>query len=246
MAHDILLEENDRTDRIIEDALGNGPKVYVDMTNNSDFEGEDDEDEDEDEIESSSSSDASSSTKHISDRLEGVDRQEAFLHELHDRSKLGLLDTLEDMRVAFHTLLDEDVDGKAVMYIPQSFPIHLAHMFFQRTDPFNVMVKNYEAKQDEMMVKQVERFNKELEYLQQKLRDNLRDDTQVMVKYMKVDNDTKENELFTLRAEHTRLTLQHAMLVSDHELLQNKVSVQVSDTRDDALNYEHYQTQIDD
>ena len=243
MQDDFLQEENAETDRIIEDAEGKGPKVYVDETNLSDSEdGEDDEEDEEDESESSSSSDASSSTEHISDRLEGIARQEAFLLELHDRSKLGLLDTVEDMRVAFHTLLDEDVNGKAVMYIPHSFSIHLAHMFFQRTDPFNVMVKNYEAKQNEMMVKQVERFNKELEYLQQKLRDNLREDTQVMVKYMKDDNDAKESELFNLKADLKRLTLQHAMIVSDHEMLTNKVS----DTNEDTLNYEVYQTQIDD
>jgi hypothetical protein len=64
----------------------------------------------------------------------------------------------------------------------------------------------------------VERFKKELDYLQQKLRDNLHEDTQAMVKVMKENNDAKESELFALKAEHKRLTLQHTLLISDHEL----------------------------
>jgi hypothetical protein len=52
-------------------------------------------------------------------------------------------------------------------------------MFFQRVDPFNVMIKNYEEKQNEMLEKQVERFKKEIDYLPQKLKENLREDTKL-------------------------------------------------------------------
>jgi hypothetical protein len=69
------------------------------------------------------------------------------------------------------------------------------------------MIKNYEEKQNEMMEKQVERFKIEMDYLQKKLKGNLHEDTKVMVRFMKEDNDIKENELVALRLEHKRLTL---------------------------------------
>jgi hypothetical protein len=60
---------------------------------------------------------------------------------------------------------------------------------------------------------------------------------------MKDDNDTKEKELVALRLEHKRLTLQHTLLVSDHEMLK----IKFSDTSGNAPNsYEQYQRQIDD
>ena len=68
--------------------------------------------------------------------------EEDLLNELEKRSKDGLLDTLEDTRVAFQTLLGDGVmDGETIMYIPHSYTINLAHMLFQRVDPFNVMIK---------------------------------------------------------------------------------------------------------
>ncbi len=58
--------------------------------------------------------------------------------------------------VAFRTLLDiTDVYGKDEIYVPRTFTVDLAYRFFQRTDPFNVMIKNYEEKQNEMMEKQI-------------------------------------------------------------------------------------------
>ena len=58
-------------------------------------------------------------------------------------------------------------------------------MFFQRTDPFNVMIKNYEKKQDEMLKKQIDRCKKEMEYWPQKMKENLHEDTSAMVKLMR-------------------------------------------------------------
>jgi hypothetical protein len=118
------------------------------------------------------------------------DGEQNFLNELEERSKLGLLDTLEDTYVTFRTILgEEDIDGKEDMFIPHSFTVNLTYMFFQRIDPFNVMIKNYEEKQNEMMGKQVERCKKEMDYLQQKLKENFHEDTKAMVRFMKEDNE---------------------------------------------------------
>ncbi len=60
---------------------------------------------------------------------------------------------------------------------------------------------------------------------------------------MKEDNDTKEQELINLKMDHKRLTLQHTLLASDHELLKMKYS----ETSENApSSYEQYQRQIDD
>ncbi len=60
---------------------------------------------------------------------------------------------------------------------------------------------------------------------------------------MKEDNDTKEKDLAALKLEHKRLTLQHILLLSDHEMLK----IKYSDTSENAPNSNaHYQRQIDD
>ncbi len=93
------------------------------------------------------------------------------------------------------------------------------------------------------MQTQVARFKKEMGYLQEKLKENLREDTKAMVRIMREDNNAKEKELFALKSEHKRLTLQYTLLVSDHEMLK----IKFSDTSDNAPNsYEQYQRQIDD
>ncbi len=60
---------------------------------------------------------------------------------------------------------------------------------------------------------------------------------------MKEDNDAKEKELVAIKLAHKRLTLQHTVLVSDHEMFK----IKFSDTSGNAPNsYEQYQSQIDD
>ena len=90
--------------------------------------------------------------------------EDNFLRELEERHKLGLLETIEDTYMAFSTLLGEpNILGSDDMYIPHSFTVRLAFSFFQRIDPFNLMIKHYEEIQEEMMSKQEERFAKEME-----------------------------------------------------------------------------------
>ena len=74
------------------------------------------------------------------------------------------------------------------------------------------------------MEKQEERCKKEMEYLKQKLKENLHEDMKGMVKLMKEDNEAKEEELINLKMDHKRFTLEHTLLTSDHELLVMKYS----------------------
>ncbi len=93
------------------------------------------------------------------------------------------------------------------------------------------------------MEKQEERCKKEMDYLKQKLKENLHEDTKAMVKLMKEENEAKELELINLKMDHKRLSLQHTLLASDHELLKMKYST----TSENApSSCEQYQRQIDD
>ena len=78
------------------------------------------------------------------------------------------------------------------------------------------MIKHYEDIQEEMMAKREIRFAKEMEYLKKKLKENLHEDTKVMVKFMKDDNHDKELEIINFKMDLKRLTLQHTLLTSDH------------------------------
>ncbi len=105
-----------------------------------------DEDEASEQKDSEDQSSSSEDDEASEDTFIGMSKEdENFLKELEERSKLCLLDTLEDTHVAFRTLLDITNDhGKDEMYVPHTFTVGLAHRFYQRTDPFNVMIKNYE------------------------------------------------------------------------------------------------------
>ena len=60
---------------------------------------------------------------------------------------------------------------------------------------------------------------------------------------MQDDNHTKELDIINLKMDLKRLTLQHTLLTSDHELLKKKYS----GTNENApSSYEQYQRQIDD
>ena len=70
--------------------------------------------------------------------------EDQFLRELEERHRLGLLETIQDTYMAFSDLLGQpNVLGKDDMYIPHSFTVHLAFAFFQRIDPFNLIIKHY-------------------------------------------------------------------------------------------------------
>jgi hypothetical protein len=93
------------------------------------------------------------------------------------------------------------------------------------------------------MEKQEERCKKEMEYLKQKLKENLHEDMKGMVKLMTEENEAKEEELINLKMDHKRLHLQHTLLASDHELMKMKYST----TSENApSSFEQYQCQIND
>ncbi len=82
-----------------------------------------------------------------------------FLENLEKLAASGDLDTVEGVKQAFINAFGEE------MLVSGGFVFNLTHKLFQRTDPFNRLVKNYEDKQDEMMRAQRSFVKDEMAYL---------------------------------------------------------------------------------
>ncbi len=112
-----------------------------------------------------------------------------FLENLEKLAASGDLDTVECVRQAFVNAFGEE------MLVSEGFVFNLTHKLFQRTDPFNRLVKNYEDKQDEMMRAQRNFVKDEMAYLHRKMREQLKKDSTVLAKVMQETHDKREVEL---------------------------------------------------
>jgi hypothetical protein len=128
----------------------------------------------------------------------------------------GDLDSVEGVRQAFVNALGEE------MLVSGGFVFNLTHKLFQRTDPFNRLVKNYEDKQDEMMRAQRNFVKDEMAYLHRKMREQLKKDLTVLAKVMQETHDKREVELRQLRAENKKSAIDLALHVSDFQLYKLK------------------------
>ncbi len=139
-----------------------------------------------------------------------------FLENLEKLAASGDLDTVEGVRQAFINAFGEE------MLVSGGFVFNLTHKLFQRTDPFNHLVKNYEDKQDEMMRAQRSFVNNEMAYLHRKMKEQLTKDSTVLAKVMQETHDKREVELRQLRAENKKSTIDLALHISDFQLFKMK------------------------
>jgi hypothetical protein len=145
-----------------------------------------------------------------------------FLENLEKLAASGDLDTVEGVRQAFVNAFGEE------MFVSGGFVFNLTHKLFQRTDPFNRLVKNYEDKQEEMMraqrnLRAQRNFVKdEMAYLHRKMREQLTKDSTVLAKVMQEVHDKREVELRSLRAENKKSAINLALLLSDFQLFKRK------------------------
>ncbi len=128
----------------------------------------------------------------------------------------GDLDTVEGVKQAFVNAFGEE------MLVCGGFVFNLTHKLFQRTDPFNCLVKNYEDKQDEMMRAQRSFVKDEMAYLHRKMREQLTKDSTVLAKVMQEVHDKREVELRQLRAENKKSAIDLALHLSDFQLFKRK------------------------
>jgi hypothetical protein len=109
------------------------------------------------------------------------------------------------------------------LLVSGGFVFNLTHKLFQRTDPFNRIVKIYEDKQDEMMRAQRNAVKDEMAYLHRKMREQLTKDTADMAKVMQEATDKREEEIRRLKADNKKkLNLAQTLLVSDFQLFKRK------------------------
>jgi hypothetical protein len=70
---------------------------------------------------------------------------------------------------------------KLSLQVSGDFLFNLTHKLFERSDPFNQIVKNYEKRQDEMLVEQRKGLKNNMAYLQRKMGERLQVDSATMV-----------------------------------------------------------------
>ncbi len=141
-----------------------------------------------------------------------------FLENLEKLAASGDLDTVEGVnKQAFVNAVG------AEMLVSGDFVFNLTHKLFQRTDPFNRLVKNYEDKKDEMVRAQRNFVKDEMAYLHRKMREQLKKDSAELAKVMQETYDKREVELRQLRTENQKAAIDQALLVSDfHQLFKRK------------------------
>jgi hypothetical protein len=107
--------------------------------------------------------------------------------------------------------------------IASTFLYKVMLKYFQRTDPFNLMVRTYEIQQDKMMEELRKTAKSDMARLQRHMREDVERNTKEIVKTIQGEYEAKNNELLELKRTHNKLLLQHTLLSSDYELLQGNL-----------------------
>jgi hypothetical protein len=105
-----------------------------------------------------------------------------------------------------------------------TFTARIAHKLLQRSDPLNLLIKNYEERQDDMMKDQRKIFRDQMAYLHRKTLEGVGADTKKMAAVMRETLDKAEKELITLRSENKSLKLKHTLLSTEHAVMKAKYS----------------------
>jgi hypothetical protein len=91
---------------------------------------------------------------HLSEQIDEIQEEEVkperlLLHELHSRQLRGELNSIDDVRITFETVMGANFSGIDVVFV---YDICLRLM--QSSDPIGEMARNYAIKQDKMIEEQ--------------------------------------------------------------------------------------------
>ncbi len=137
-----------------------------------------------------------------------------FLRKLESHAEAGKMQTQAEAEAAFLEL------GGSNFEIASTILYKVMLKYFQRTDPFDLMVKTYEVQQDKMMEELRKTAKSDMARLQGHMREDVERNTKEIVKTIQGEYAAKHNELLELRRTHNKLLLQHTLLNSDYELIQ--------------------------
>ena len=154
--------------------------------------------------------------QHLAERIDEIQEEEVrpeslLLHELHSRQLRGELNSIDDVRITFETVMGADFDGIDVLFV---YDVCLRLM--QSSDPIGEMAKNYAIKQDKMIEEQRLLCFEDVTRLHRQIKERSVADTAQLAKDMQAVNAERENELLKLKNEHRTLLVSNALLNSDY------------------------------
>jgi hypothetical protein len=144
---------------------------------------------------------------------EEVDPESLLLQEMYSRYLRGDLNSTDDVRTTFETLLGED----GAVSVDFMYDISLRLM--KSSDPIVLMARNCAIKQDQMIEEQRLLCIEDMARLQRQVRDRSVADTAKLARDMQAVNSEREKEFLKLKNEHRMLCVSNTLLTSDHKLL---------------------------
>jgi hypothetical protein len=138
---------------------------------------------------------------------------------LHSRQLRGELNSIDDDRITFETVMGADFAGIDVV-----FGCDICLRLMQSSDPIGEMARNYAIKQDKMIEEQRLLCFEDMARLHREVKERSIADTAQLAKDMQTVNTERENEFLKLKNEHRMLCVANALLTSDHEMLKLRQS----------------------
>jgi hypothetical protein len=160
--------------------------------------------------------------QHLAEQIDASQEEEVrpeslLLHELHSRQLRGELNSIDDVRITFESVMEPDFSGIDVVFV---YDVCLRLM--QSSDPIGEMAKNYAIKQDKMIEEQRLLCFEDMARLHRQVKERSVADTAQLAKDMQAVNAERENELLKIKNEHRTLLVSNALLSSDYEMLKLK------------------------
>ncbi len=161
---------------------------------------------------------------HLAEQIDEIQEEEVkperlLLQELHARQLRGELNSIDDVRITFETVMGADFDGIDVLFV---YDVCLRLM--QSSDPIGEMAKNYAIKQDKMIEEKRLICFEDMARLHRQVKERSVADTAQLAKDMQAVNAEREIEFLKLKNEHRLLMVSNTLLNSDHEMLKLKQS----------------------
>jgi hypothetical protein len=160
---------------------------------------------------------------HLSEQIDEIQEEEVkperlLLHELHSRQLRGEINSIDDVRITFETVMGANFSGIDVIFetvmganfsgIDVVFVYDICLRLMQSSDPIGEMARNYAIKQDKMIEEQRLLCFEDMARLHRQVKERSVADTALLAKDMQAVNTERKNEFLKLKNEHRLLCAQ--------------------------------------
>ncbi len=166
---------------------------------------------------------------------EEIDPESLLIQEMYLRQLRGDLNSIDDVRITFETLLG--ADGA----VSVDFMYNISFTLMQSSDPIGLMARNYAIKQNQMIEEQRLLCFEDMARLHRQVKERSLADTAQLAKDMQAVNTEREKEFLKLKNEYRLLCVSNTLLSSDHESLKLRQSALTG-----VEGYAQYQQELQD